>query len=1161
MWRSGLATYCAVTLTLLVPTPAFPHHPYSEYDPKAAPQIGIALSGGGLRAAAFSHGVMLELRKLCLIRPQEHSSASLDQDNIEDTYPLYSLHYIEDTAHSDDHRANPCGRDGGASFLDNVHFLSGVSGGAITAAYYKTHPNQLTEFGQKLKDARLAWKLFTGEKTTPIWRPPLMLFASTLDTLFQTFKLPLFPIPEIEVAPFATMALYDGLFESEQLAKVYSDLFLDNTTFGELNHPTKSGPTLAGAIFQNGGKVEKGIGQANLLINATDIANGRILTFDKETFACLGNVDDFRKLQLSVAVAASSTLPGVFSPLHLKPYLATTDSMRIPTPCPLILGDQVRSPVLVDGGVSDNLGVTGLLRAIFERKNTNGFQEDDQRITSGQALEILESEEHKITRALLSSKDIKGLTTVQGANPKSQKTFLLVVNAGVTTTSSLPKLAGHLDNSFDVLIRDRTDLSRVIAQRMLRNFGFGVVELNMRDLVKSNRVVSRVVKLAMANHRTSKITDEPVRQIAQTFDFTEMERKVLDDLNQIGFLPSKDEIDTLILAGRAVVAEMSGSIKQEYEKLVDKNYSASCDNILNPDRHYCWPSSFETPHLAANKVGVLLDILTRTSEDFSRKVSENRSNQLTQTKSNLLDLYLDESRALEDLMELLVTPDPKPNSTKERLPTQGWKTIQACLIVRDIKYASLRKGEPAENIPVCTLKALEKTGQDKLVLQAAPAWLQNFPVIGVKSAENDNPKVQEALDKYVSNLLNPNELLPDFTKTHEIAVGWADDVIDHMLKVPKGKVSEIRDRSPTYYALLSRFLMLRNRFNEGFHCLYTGALEFPYDPELSYLLGYYAIHLNRDFQGGLKHLASATEKAGVNQQQIDLLPRDNSLNETDRTTLRSWFTRAADRYALRSARYTALSSSPLKGRSEFVSNEAVDTWLNQTFPDGHGGNDLSTLLRFAEQSKPVPQSAVSTVVCRVQKKLEKISLTDAKVAIKGFLAAYGEIECPKSQNGNIYSASSLLAVDLSNATPCGDIHQERLLATGTEIPSRLTACQQFRKTQLAIREILAPSTAITYARAQARKLYESHPDTDSSYPPYLWERADVSGLIVLLDAIQKECPQRDEDVRTAQRLFHVANTSIEKDGRLKNHAAFVKMRIRKLQNDANELSCGKRYPD
>lgn len=1156
MWRCCVSVTCvALTLALLFPAAAFPHHPHSEYDPKVAPWIGVALSGGGLRAAAFSHGVMLELRKLCLIRPQEQSPASPDQESHEDNSPHYSLHYLEDTEYSDDDHGTPCGQGGGASFLDNVHFLSGVSGGAITAAYYKTHPNQLTEFGQKLKDARLEWELFTGEKSTPVWRPPLMLFASLLDTMFQTFKLPLFPIPEIEVAPFATMVLYDGLFESEQLAHAYRDLFLNKTTFEDLERPAKSSPTLAGAVLGNSGnKKERGINQANLLINATDIANGRILTFDKETFACLGSIDDFRKLQLNVAVAASSSLPGVFSPLHLKSHVMRTDSKRIPTFCPLILGDQVRSPILVDGGVSDNLGVTGLLRALFERKNKNGLQKDDPNIAQGQTLELSKGEELNITRLLLSNKDWKPLPTVQIENPKSQKSFLLIVNAGVTATSSLPRLAGHLDNSFDVLIRDRTDLSRVIAQRMLGNFGFGVVELNMRDLVKSSRVVSRVVKLALANHRTSKLTDEPVRQIAQTFDFTEMERKVLDDLNQIGFLPSKNEIDTLILAGRAVVAEMSASIKQEYEKLVDKTYSASCENIINPDRHYCWHSSFETPHLAANKVGVLLDVLTRTSEDFSRKVSKNQSNQLTQMKSNLLNLYLDESRALEDHIELLMTWKPEKHNTQPILIPDKWMTIQACHIQRDKDYASVRKGKTVKNIPICSLSALDEKAQEKL-RDDAPAWLKKFPPLRKEPLrkETDGLDVQTALEKYVSDLLDPNALPPDFSGTHEASDKWADDVIDHMTT---GKPT---DPSPTYYAVLSKFLMLRHRNNDGFHCLYEGALKFPYDPELSYLLGYYSIHLNRDFQGGLKHLASAIEKAHGNQQYIDLLPRDskNKLNEKNRETLRRWFSRAEDRYALRSARYSVLSPTPLQGRHEFVSNEVVDAWLNQTFPDGHGGNDLSTLLRFTEQSKSVPPWLVSALACRVRKPLEKMVITDAvRASIIEFLTAYGGHKCPNSQGGDIDGTSSLGEMDLSTATSCGDIHQTRSLPTD----QRSTPCHNFGRVQNAIREMLASPTAITYARAQARKLYESLPEK-TTYPPYLWERADVYGLIVLLDAIPKECPQRDEDLRTAQRLFHVAGTSLGEDGRLEKHVELVKMRIRKLQNTADELACDRRYFD
>jgi hypothetical protein len=254
MWKACTSVgTLAFTFTLLLPLTAFPSHPHSEYDQKAAPWIGISLSGGGLRAAAFSHGVMLELRKLCVLKPQEDSTDSDNHNGYKAPPTRFSLQYLEDKDFSDDDRSSPCGQGGRASFLDNTHFLSGVSGGAITAAYYKTHPNRLAEFGQSLKDARLARQLISGKKKTPIWRPPVMLFASLLDTIFQTFKLPILPVPEVEVAPLATMWLYDGLFEGEQLRPVYNDLFLHGHTFGDLEEQTTRTETLAGSLFGKAG--------------------------------------------------------------------------------------------------------------------------------------------------------------------------------------------------------------------------------------------------------------------------------------------------------------------------------------------------------------------------------------------------------------------------------------------------------------------------------------------------------------------------------------------------------------------------------------------------------------------------------------------------------------------------------------------------------------------------------------------------------------------------------------------------------------------------------------------------------------------------------------------------------------------------------------------
>lgn len=1126
MWNKlTSSSYLALAFMLLFPLTVFARHPHSQYDPNAAPWIGIALSGGGLRAAAFSHGVMLELRKLCLLKPPEDSPA-LDNQHDHDSPPTqFSLHYLEETDYSDDDRSSPCGRGGGASFLDNAHFLSGVSGGAITAAYYKTHPDRLTEFGQALKEARLAKELITGKKTTPILRPPLMLLASLLDTIFQVFKLPILPIPEVEVAPLATMWLYDGLFESEQLTPAYNTLFLHGHTFGELEEQTHRADTLAEALLGERSHSPTSIGRAHLLIHATDIANGRVFTFDKETFACLGDVESFRKLDLATAVAASSSLPGVFSPMKLKSLVKAIEAKRIPTNCPLILGDQVRSPILVDGGVSDNLGVTGLLRAIFERKNRAEFQNDDRVMSEGRGLELLPIQ---ITRSSLSQAEPKPITTAQQDNPKSQKAFLLIVNAGVSATSNLPGMGGNLDDSFDILIRDRTDLSRIVAQHLLDNFGFRVVELNMRDLVKSNRIVTRIVKQSLAIQNKTASTADSIREIAQAFDFTEMERKVLSDLNNVGLLPSKDEIDTLILAGRAVVAELSGTIKQEYEALVDKDFAASCDRIINPDRHYCWPPSFETPHVVANKVGVLLDVLTKTSEDFARTTTANRSMQLAQIRSQLWDLYKDETKALHSLGIL-------PGREKT-------KSLVICRIKQDALLASALSFQSRDGSfpPVPACDPSEGGLEDSLTLSPDTrfAILTRFATL-VETFPNIE---EDKLSVYELDLLNPDASPEALKKTKEPIDSWANQVVAHLLKDDRFK-----DESPWYDYLLAGYSMIQERTAEGFHYLYRGATTFPDDYNLSFLLGYYSIHFNLDFHGGLQHLASAIDKARSKRNRIEWL-LSGQLGERDRTILRKRFQRAEDYFSLQHAKYIALSPLPIKGRSEFISDEKVASWLNQSFSDGHGGNDFATLLRFTERPKEVSRKTAEASYCRITTTVRGLYFPiGVKTAIDSFLGHYRDFDdgCKPTAGDDARNVDLLEVPDFPSKSGCRD---------------KQPVCVSFARVQYRVRELLADKNSPVNARGQARRLYESPPKDKIESSPYLWERADVYGLIVLMDAIQKECPKRTEDVRTALRLFRVASASVDQDRRLnkrKVHVDGVKKRIGRLVEVTEDLSCGR----
>ena len=83
----------------------------SRQDPTAGDDVmvGLAFSGGGTRAAAFAHGVLLELN--------------------------------ETTVRT---------RTGAHPLLDNVNFVSGVSGGSVAAAYFGLKKREaLTDFREK----------------------------------------------------------------------------------------------------------------------------------------------------------------------------------------------------------------------------------------------------------------------------------------------------------------------------------------------------------------------------------------------------------------------------------------------------------------------------------------------------------------------------------------------------------------------------------------------------------------------------------------------------------------------------------------------------------------------------------------------------------------------------------------------------------------------------------------------------------------------------------------------------------------------------------------------------------------------------------------------------------------------------------------------------
>lgn len=179
--------------------------------PKKRIAVFVGISGGGIRASAFSYGVLDELRL---------------------KYPI---------------------------IFNSISHISGVSGGAFTAAYLVSNPPE--DF------------------------PKFETFLNNDHELPLLLKV----IANINILdPISSIRRRSAL-----AAKYYDRVLFNQFTFGKL-------------------KTERPF----LIINASDLVTGRRFTFTQEQFHCLGL--DLSKFKLAEAVAASSAFPVAFSTIVLE---------------------------------------------------------------------------------------------------------------------------------------------------------------------------------------------------------------------------------------------------------------------------------------------------------------------------------------------------------------------------------------------------------------------------------------------------------------------------------------------------------------------------------------------------------------------------------------------------------------------------------------------------------------------------------------------------------------------------------------------------------------------------------------------------------------------------------------------------------------------------
>ena len=214
--------------------------------------------------------------------------------------------------------------------LDSVGLITGVSGGSFTALSYGLYGDKLFEEYEK----RFLKRDVQGEIVSRVLNP---VYWPSLSS--------------------------SGWGRSELAAQLYDEILFEGATFGDL--AKRKGPFI--------------------VASATDISTGSRFVFNQRVFDTM--CSDLSSVPLSRAAAASSAVPVVLSPVTFNNYGGSCgwkppvwmtpflDNSNVKRPAARAtrsiqaensLSDSSKKPYLhlVDGGVSDNVGMRGVLDSL-----------------------------------------------------------------------------------------------------------------------------------------------------------------------------------------------------------------------------------------------------------------------------------------------------------------------------------------------------------------------------------------------------------------------------------------------------------------------------------------------------------------------------------------------------------------------------------------------------------------------------------------------------------------------------------------------------------------------------------------------------------------------------------------------------------------------------
>jgi NTE family protein len=268
--------------------------------------VALAFSGGGMRASAFSYGVL----KTLAATPSTVST----QQNL----------------------------------ANSVDFVSGVSGGSVTAAYFALKgPEGFSDFRQTFLDKNA---------------------EETLNT-------------DVSLGNILSIIANGGANDRKNLP-----LWLDDNVFHDATYADVFGKK-----------------RTKLWIGASDIFNRTSFIFMPAMFAPL--CSDLSQLKISDAVAASAAVPGAFTPINLEsfagncewkePAWGRQDDLYYSQHALLSAmrhyrnAEEVKYIKLLDGGLTDNFGVAGVVLARLAQGNKYAPLSKNEAISLKQLLFIV----------------------------------------------------------------------------------------------------------------------------------------------------------------------------------------------------------------------------------------------------------------------------------------------------------------------------------------------------------------------------------------------------------------------------------------------------------------------------------------------------------------------------------------------------------------------------------------------------------------------------------------------------------------------------------------------------------------------------------------------------------------------------------------------------